>query len=74
MNPQEKFRYGKDLSPNELMGIPLIDRCRYVVDKYFKNGFSAGEVHSKLVELNNLHELFTPMEVHNALVEFYGRP
>lgn len=39
MTPKVKFMKGLKLDSKELMGIPLVDRCRYVVDKYFKNGW-----------------------------------
>lgn len=74
MNAQQKFRLGKELDGKEIMDLNIVDRCRYVVDSYFKKGFSADEVHLKLVEINPLNELFTPMEIYDALCEYYGKP
>lgn len=72
---QDKFRRGLDMTYDELCQLEMVDRCRYVVTKYFPNGFSAGEVASKLNSLHPQPDLhYTPMEVHEALVQFYGQP
>lgn len=76
MTAQDKFRQGADMTPEEIVQLELVDRCRYVVNKFFKKGFSAGEVTQKLNELLPAASVgeYTPMEVHEALVQFYGAP
>jgi hypothetical protein len=68
---------GMDMTYEELVQLPLVDRCRHVILKHFPRDFSAGEVAAKL---NSLHPTspnephYSPMEVHDALTQFYGRP
>jgi hypothetical protein len=76
MGAKQKFLAGKELSSKEILELSMVDRCRYVVGYYFHSGFSAGEVAQKLNELHPDGDVghYTPMEVHEALVEFYGKP
>ncbi len=74
----EKFLKGEKLTGAELIKLPLVDQCRYVVTKHFEGGgFSTAEVTYKL---NELHPdgvaagHYSPMEVRKALVEYFGEP
>lgn len=77
MDAKTKFYRGDKLSKVELLELSLMDRCRYVVERYFQDrSFSAGEVAAKLTELNPNPQvaLYTPMEINECLREFYGTP
>ena len=70
----KKFCGGGDLLiEDELKALADVDKCRYVVDAYFKNGFSSNEVATKLNELLPVCS-YSPIEVHAWLSEFYGPP
>lgn len=50
-----------------------LDKCRYIVGVYFKNGFNAQMVCNKLNEL--LPDCYyTPIEVYDWLKQIYGQP
>ncbi len=77
MTPKDKFLAGAELSSIELLAIPLIDRCRYVTEKFFIShgkSFSAIDV---AIKLNELHpdpkaQHYGPLEVYDELKSYYG--
>lgn len=76
MTTQNKFLQGEKLEPRELLDLPMVDRCRYIVTEYYPKGFSVMEITSKLNELHPQPWMnhYDPMTVREALVEFYGKP
>ena len=74
MNPTEKFLKGEDLTKDEFHNINLVDKCRYCVDKYFKEtGFNVIMVADKINELLGQNLAMVP-DVRDSLYEFYGEP
>lgn len=73
LTTKEKFLKGEELTSDEIRELDDVDKCRYVCDMYFSEGFNAHMITVKLNELLPGNE-YSPMEVRDWLVEFYGEP
>jgi len=66
-----KFYRGEELYISELEHLELIDKCVYVVNRYFRTGTTPKEMAEKLNSLFPALNVST-IQVYDVLIRYYG--
>lgn len=69
---KQKFATGKAMRGSELRLLPLLDRVRYVVNRFFPRGATAVEATRKLRDLRAIGPGVTVLDVADELERFWG--